>query len=75
MSLDKTVYSILPVYPAEKWVPKINKATCLELVRYMLPTALEYPLFHLHIIPMTLYKDIMPYFDKFINKFMFMVEI
>ena len=23
--------------------------------------------FHLHIIPMTLYKDIMPYFDKFIH--------
>ena len=23
--------------------------------------------FHLHIIPMTLYKDIMPYFDKFIR--------
>ena len=23
--------------------------------------------FHLHIIPMTLYKDIMPYFDEFIH--------
>ena len=23
--------------------------------------------FHLHIIPMTLYRDIMPYFDKFIH--------
>ena len=23
--------------------------------------------FHFHIIPMTLYKDIMPYFDKFIQ--------
>ena len=23
--------------------------------------------FHLHVIPMTFYKDIMPYFDKFIQ--------
>ena len=26
-----------------------------------------FELFHLHIIPMTLYKNIMPYFDKFVH--------
>ena len=31
--------------------------------------------FHLHIIPMTLCKDIVPYFDKFIYMFIIMVEI
>ena len=37
--LDKTVYSILPQSTQlQKWVPR----QCLELVRYMLPTALEY---------------------------------
>ena len=35
-----SLFHIASVYPAAKWVPSINKA---ELVRYMLPVAVEYP--------------------------------
>ena len=38
-----SLFHIASVYPTAKWVPSINKQ-CLELVRYMLPVALEYPL-------------------------------
>ena len=55
------------------WTPKPLKSTPQDTQRFLcgifknvnLKHIIEF--FHLHIIPMTLYKDIMPYFDKFIH--------
>ena len=48
------------------------KIFCEEF-RKMSISSIIIKFFHFHIIPMTLYKDIIPYFDQFIR--MFMVEI
>ena len=43
LSLGKTVYSILPQSPQLKNGYLAFIRQCLELMRYMLPAALEYP--------------------------------
>ena len=54
------------------WTPKPFKSTppdtqflCEEFLKMSISSILL-DFFHLHVIPMTLYKNIMPYLDKFI---------
>ena len=62
------------------WTPKPLKSTPQDTQFFVrnflkcLSQAYDLTFFYLHVIPMTFYKDIMPYFGKFIV-YMFMVEI
>ena len=55
------------------WTPKPLKSTPQDIQIYLRGVSLNanfkhmIEFFHLHIIPMILYKDIMPYFDKFLH--------
>ena len=66
---------------ASFWTPKPLKSTSQDTQIFLWGIFLNLNLkhiidfFHLHVIPMTLYMDIMPYFDKFIHVYVWNLSI
>ena len=49
-----------------KSTPQDTQFFCEAFLKMSI-SSMKFDLFHLHVIPMTFYKEIMPYFDKFIH--------
>ena len=66
MVLDSRASGCLFGHPNPQKAPlRTPKKCCEEFLKMSVSSIFE--LFHLYVIPMAFYKDIMPYFDKLVH--------